>query len=149
MPDQTWRVEIGNGGTYSHAFVFAGAQPSPEPEPRSRPIPASVYATAGLTLALAVPWGILAARAKSLNDDYEQVNGKEPVAELSDMHSDVKNLNLIADLFLGATLASLTATAVLFFTRPASAGRATSLTSAPPRVTFGVSSGGVVASGWF
>jgi hypothetical protein len=148
MPDQTWRVEIANGGAYTHAFVFAGPQPGPDAEPGPRPVPASVYATAGLTLALAVPWGILAARAKSLNDDYERVNGKEPVAELSDMRSDVKNLNLIADLFLGATLASLTATAVLFFTRPAGARRA-SFTSAPPRVTVGVSSGGVMASGWF
>ncbi len=146
MLDQVWRVEIGNGGAYAHAFSFAGA---PEEEPAPRPVPAAVYATAGLTVALAVPWGVLAARAKSLNDDYQRVNGKEPAAQLSDMRNDVKNFNLLADIFLGATLASLTATAVLFFTRPTRPGRPASFTSAPLRVMVGVSSGGAVASGWF
>jgi hypothetical protein len=103
----------------------------------------------GLTVALGVPWGILAARAKSKNDDYDRVNGKESAPRLSDLRSDVKNANLLADIFLGATLASLTATAVLFFTRRAGPARNGSTTLAPPRLTVGVSSGGAVASGWF
>jgi hypothetical protein len=151
-PDQVWKVDIGNGGTYAHAFVFAdpaaiGTPPVPEGEP-SRPVPPSVFVTAGLTVALAVPWGVFAIRAKSMNDAYEAVNGKEPVAQLNDQHSDIKNMNLIADLFLGATLASLTATAVLFFTRP-TVRRAGNFTPARPRVMLGVAAGGAVASGWF
>jgi hypothetical protein len=157
-PDQVWKVDIGNGGNYVHAFVFSDAAtppppPVPEGEP-SRPIPPSVFVTAGLTVALAVPWGVFAIRAKSLNDAYEGVNGKEPAAQLNDQRSDIKNNNLIADLFLGATLASLTATAVLFFTRPV-VKRAGNFTPAGPRVMLGVSSHGggvgvgVGASGWF
>jgi hypothetical protein len=150
-PEQVWKVDIGNGGSYAHAFVFSGAgagtPPVDDGEP-IRPIPPSVFATAGLTVALAVPWGVFAIRAKSMNDTYQGVNGKEPLAQLNDLHSDIKSLNLIADLFLGATLTSLTATAVLFFTRP-TVKRAGNFTPAPPRVMLGVSSGGAVASGWF
>ncbi len=124
VPDQTWRSEIVNGSAYEHAFVFAAAELPAGPEPVTRPISAGVYATAGLTVALAVPWAILAVRAKNENDAYAQANGKEPAPELADMRSDVKSANLLADIFLGATLASLTATAVLFFTRPTKPAKA-------------------------
>lgn len=170
-PDQAWKVEIGNGGSYAHAFTFGteggdGGRPTEPPSgplAPTRPVPASVWATAGLTVALAVPWAVLAVRAKDKNDEYQQENGKAPAAALSNLRNDVKNANLLADVFLGVTLASLTATAVLFFTRPTKMGPRPSWGTPPsplpsrgvstgtftisPRV--GVSSGGAALTGWF
>jgi hypothetical protein len=146
VADQTWRAEIVNGSAYEHAFVFAEAELPPGDPPVTRPVPAGVYVTGGLTVALAVPWAILAVRAKNQNDAYAQVNGTEPAATLNGLRSDVKSANLLADIFLGATLASLTATAVLFLTRPAKPAKARSFTIAP---RIGVSSGGAAVSGWF
>jgi hypothetical protein len=148
QPDQTWSVEILNGGTYAHTFTFTphGLDTAPA---TVRPVPAAVYVTAGLTVALAVPWVVFAVRAKQSNDAYQALNGKAPAAQLEEMRNDVKTGNLLADIFMGATAASLTATAILFFTRPSRpappAPRAGILVS--PAV--GVGGGGAVLNGWF
>jgi len=158
QPDQPWRVEIANGGTYAHTFTFASAvtmggperAPQAPPVVTERPVPASVWATLGLTVALAVPWTVLAVRAKGKDDAYNQQNHHASAAVLTDLQSGVKSANVLADVFLGATLASLTVTALLFFTRPTRRANpqtnTQTLTLAP---LVGVSSGGAVASGWF
>jgi hypothetical protein len=158
LADQTWGTEIVNGSAYEHAFVFAEAT-APAGDAGTRPVPASVYATLGLTVGLAVPWAILAVRAKNQNDAYTQANGMESTTASNALRSDVRNANLLADIFLGATLASLTATAVLLFTRPTKPAKAgTSTMGDRPRAPapvvgiaprIGVSSGGAVVSGWF
>jgi hypothetical protein len=141
--DQTWRVEIANGGSYTHAFALGDAG-------QARPVPVAAWATLGLTAALTIPWVALMVRARNKEDDYEKANGREPAATLNALRGDVTSANLLADAFLGATAASLTATLVLFLTRPGRPARSTitrgSFTIAPQ---VGVSSGGAVASGLF
>lgn len=141
-PDQVWKEEIANGGTYTHVFTFEKSAPM------TRPVPASVWATAGVTGALAITWGALAIRAKVMNGNYADANGKRPPAELEDMRSGVKTANVVADVFLGAALASLGTTAVLYFTRPSKPAPVTtgSLRLAP---SVGMSGGGVVLGGSF
>ncbi|APR84183.1 Hypothetical protein A7982_09532 [Minicystis rosea] len=113
FPDQVWQVDIANGGAFAHAFTFEKA-----PVTMTRPVPTSVWATTGLTSALALTWGALAIRARLLNDDYARENGTRPATELETMRARVKAANVVADVFLGATLASLGTTLVLYATRP-------------------------------
>jgi hypothetical protein len=148
-PDQVWSVEILNGSTHTHAFSFPDA-PVGAPA-TSRPVPASVYVGVALTAALAVPWVVLAVRAKAKHDDYDELNGKAPRMQLELLRDQVKSANLLADVFLGATVASLTVTAALFFSRPTRP-----LAPPPPKAgsfvvspTIGASFGGTVITGWF
>jgi hypothetical protein len=69
-------------------------------------------------LTVAVPAVVLMARAGTKNSDYAAQNGKLPEATLESKRSDVNKANLIADVFLGATVASLAATGILYFSRP-------------------------------
>lgn len=140
-PPLSWSTEIANGGTYEHTFDFSGAAaagatpppppagsssshadvsppPNPPPAPLERPVPVSVFVFGGLTVALAVPTVVLMARASGKNSDYEAQNGALPGATLESLKSDVKTANLVADVFLGATAASLVATGIFYFTRP-------------------------------
>jgi hypothetical protein len=139
FPDQVWKVEIGNGGSYSHTFTF---KRPPEPVAMIRPVPTAVWVTTGLTGALTVTWGALAVRAKLKNDDYAKQNGHAPAGQLETMRSGVKTANLVADVFLGAAVAGLGTTLALYFTRPSKPAKAGSLTIAP-------SVGGAVIGGSF
>lgn len=122
FPDLVWKVELANGGTYAHAFSFhkpdAGPVVVDKPPIMVRPVPASVWVTVGLTGALGIAWGALAVRARLLNSDYQDQNGKKAAAELEDMRSGVVKANVVADVFLGAAVASLGTTAILYLTRP-------------------------------
>jgi hypothetical protein len=131
-PDQVWKVEIANGGTFTHVFSFqkqdappiVAPPPTTAPVAMTRPVPASVWAMTGVTGALGIAWGALAIRAKLLNGDYAAANGKRPVTELETMRSGVKTANVVADVFLGAAVASLGTTAILYFTRPSKPAQA-------------------------
>jgi len=161
-PDLVWNAEISNGGQYEHSFEFEAPKPQ-EPdksedakptvpegpaEPPSRPVPATVWIFGGLTLALTAPTAIFMVRAGGLNDDYKARNGNAPAAELEQMRSDVQTANLIADIFLGATVASAVATTVFFITRPTKPAQpaAGSFAVAP---TVGRTGGGAVLVGSF
>lgn len=167
-PDQVWKVEIVNGSSYAHTFSFPADQPSPVTT--TRPVPTSVFVGFGLTAALAVPWVVLAVRAKNLGDEYKTENGHQPGGKLEDLRSDVKTANLLADVFLGAAVASLTVTMVLLFTRPsrpvpqltmgssvlAGTGTVRRFPPGEPQSpglmlspAAGVRGGGAVISGWF
>jgi hypothetical protein len=122
-PPVTWTVEIANGSEHEHVFEFAKAADKPPDRPATppameRPVPVTVFVFGGLTVALAVPTAILMVRASGKNSDYEAQNGTLPAAALEQQRSDVKGANLVADIFLGATVASLAATGVFYFTRP-------------------------------
>lgn len=159
-PDQVWQIDVANGGTYEHTFVFAAAPKATPPvvppvAPRlekTRPVPTSVWVTAGVTGALGVAWGVLAVRAKVLGDDYAGLNGTRPRAELDDLRSGVKTANLVADVVLGTAVAALGTTAVLFFTRP-TVTREAGKTAEGPRFrlspTAGLSGGGLLLQGAF
>lgn len=112
-PDAVWQIEIANGGAYTRAFSFQREIVT------ARPIPASVWATAGVTGALGIAWGVLAVRATILKGDYDDANGKASRAALESMRSGVQTANVVADVFLGAAIGGLATTAVLYFTRPA------------------------------
>jgi len=150
--DQVWKTEIANGGTYAHVFSFPAPDarpvvPPPAPPVKmTRPVPTAVWVTVGVTGALGIAWGALAVRAKLLNADYAEANGKQPAAQLDAMRSGVKTANVVADVFLGAALASLGTTAVLYFTRPSRPAPALGLRLAP---SVGRSGGGAVLGGSF
>lgn len=168
-PDVVWRAEISNGGSYEHTFelVAPGAQkPEPGPTPKGagekqpaaapppaevameRPVPASVYVFAGLTVACAVPMTIFMLKAKSDRDAFDASNnGTLPQAEMEDLRSTVTTSNLLADVFLGATAASLVTTGVLFFTRPERPVQQTGSWVLSPTIT--TRGGGAVVSGRF
>ena len=65
----------------------------------------------------AVPTTIFILSAKSEGEDYDAANGTLPQAELDGRRDDVGQANLLADIFLGATVASAATTAILFLTR--------------------------------
>ena len=129
MPDQTWTMEIVNGGKFEHTFEFDKGKPvvvdgdkvEKPIEPRMvarRPVPTAVYATGGLTVALAVPFAIFGARALSKGSTFKAANGTKSKTALDGLASEVKKANLISDVFMGATIASAAATVILYATRP-------------------------------
>jgi hypothetical protein len=153
-PSLTWTVEIANGGTYDHMFDFSKAAASagaggaqPKPAETERPVPVTAFVFGGLTVALAVPTVIFMVRAGGKNSDYEAQNGKLPAAELTELRSDVKSANLVADIFLGATVASLAATGIFYFTRPSRPAEKTGAWAVAP--TASRSGGGAVVIGRF
>lgn len=135
--DRSWKVEIANGEATTHAFQWGGAAatpaPAPAPTPSSagpveptqppdeggeRPIPTTVWIFGGLTVALAVPTVIFMVSASGAKSDFDAANGSAPAAELEDLRSDVTTMNLLSDVFLGATVASAAATTIFYLTRP-------------------------------
>ncbi len=129
VPDQTWTVELINGGKFDHNFEFDKGKPvivdgdkieRPE-EPKmvkTRPVPTSAFVMGGLTVALGVPLAIFGVGALGKGSDYKAANGTRPKAELDAMASDLKTANLITDIFLGATVASAAVTTILLIARP-------------------------------
>jgi hypothetical protein len=134
VPDQTWKVDIGNASTHERNFAFDTGKPltaegfttsdlpggdTTKPATTTeRPIPTTVWIFGGLTAALAVPTVIFMVRAGGKRGDYDDANGTKAGPALEDMRSDVQSANLVADIFLGATIASAAATAIFYFTRP-------------------------------
>ena len=129
VPDQTWTVEIINGGKFDHNFEFDKGKPvivegdriEQHDEPKmvkTRPVPTSAFVMGGLTVALGVPLAIFGVRALGKGSDYKEANGKQPKAALDALASDVKSANLITDIFLGATVASAVVTTILVIARP-------------------------------
>lgn len=151
-PDQVWRTEIANGGSYAHVFTFKHEEVpgdlgrSPPRPAFTRPVPTRVWVTGAVTVALAVPWAALAVRAKQKHDDFNRVNGKEATAAASTLRSEVTYANTLADVFLAATAVSLATTTILYFTRPAKPATLVSDRAAPFYFapTVGAAGGGAV-----
>jgi hypothetical protein len=152
-PSLTWTTDIANGGTYEHSFEFAKAGgagdqgPKAPRGPAERPVPATVFVFGGLTVALAVPTVILMVRAGGKNSEYKAQNGKLPADALEPLQADVKTANLVADIFLGASLASLAATGIFYFTRPERPAEGAATWTVAP--TIGRSGGGALLLGRF
>lgn len=138
-PDQVWRVSIANGSVVEHVFAFdeaasaapvasrsekeplatpSGSERSAKDASGSRPVPTSVYVVGGLTVALAVPTVVFMVLATGKKSDYDAANGHGNTAELEDLRQDVTTMNLLADIGMGVTAASLVTTGILYFTRP-------------------------------
>lgn len=140
--DLSWTVEIPNGGTLERAFEWTAApaaapgavvtpppsggdggdaSPSSSPDDASggeRPIPTTVWIFGGVTVALAIPMTIFMISASGARSDFDAANGTASTATLEDLRSDVTTMNLVSDVFLGATVASAATTAIFYFTRP-------------------------------
>lgn len=154
-PPLIWTVEIGNGGTYAHTFDFeavktaaalASKPKDTAPVLTERPVPVAVFVLGGLTAALAVPTGLLMVRANGKKRDFEAQNGKLPGAQLEDVRADVQEANLVADIFLGATVASLAVTGIVYLTRPSRPVDKVGWILAP---AVGTSGGGALLTGRF
>jgi hypothetical protein len=163
-PEQVWRVEIANGGKYSHTFEFdkgkpvtaegfrnddlAGEKPDEPTEGPSRPVPASVYVLGGLTAAAAIGGGIAGGLALGQKGEYDAAQGTRPRAELEQMKSGVETTNLVADICFGAAAVGAVVTVVLLVTRPSkpSAPKKEALQIAPMVLGEG---GGALVTGTF
>jgi hypothetical protein len=124
-PDLVWKIDLSNGGTYDHAFEFekagAGAPPSTPGDAgaqTSRPISIPVWIAAGTTVALTGVTVGMMVRANGIASNYNDQNGRAPRSVLEPLRDDVNNANLLADIFLGASVAGLATTVVLFVLRP-------------------------------
>ncbi len=130
FPDITWEGEIKNAGKYNKLLEFKEAPagpgpggPGPGPGPdrpaeMERPVPVSVWIMTGVTIACAGVSGTFMGLAASSKSEFDDKNGKASQQELEDLRGDVVTKNIVADVFLGATGASLGVTLILYFTRP-------------------------------
>lgn len=125
----TWQAEVTNGSSSKKAIELkpaAIATPdkpedkpgTPAPVEMERPVPITVWIFTGLTGACAITSGTFMGLAKVANDDFSAKNGSAPQGELEDLRSDVITKNIVADVFLGATVASAATTLIFYFTRP-------------------------------
>lgn len=147
-----WDADLENGLSYSHKFDFAALEKKLEtPKPADeRPVPISAIAVGGVSAALLVPTVILMVRAWGKGQDYKESNGKLPAAQLETMRSDVVNANLIADIFLGATVVSGAVATVLYLTRPVKARSPANAWTLVPMASGGRAPlGGVLLEGRF
>jgi hypothetical protein len=159
FPDITWQTEIQNGGKYNKLLEFKPGPvtaPGPGPGPAlgpdkapemERPVPVYVWIMTGVTIASAGVWGTFMGLSAAAKSEYDDKNGNAPRAELEDLRSDVTTKNVVADVMLGVTAASLGTTLILYFTRPeVSVGQDTAITVVP---AVGPGAGGVTLSGTF
>ncbi len=124
--DLTWKGDVSNGSRTEKTLEFQVVQvqdPNKPPPPKTvemdRPVPVTVWIFAGLTGASAITMGTFMGLAKVAKDDYDAQNGTGVAStELEDMRSDVVTKNIVADVFIGVTAASLGATLIFYFTRP-------------------------------
>ena len=134
FPDITWTAEVQNGGKYNRQLEFqeapaqpppgggTGPGPGPGPEPKpvamERPVPVTLWIFTGVTVACAGVAGTFMGLSTVAKSDYDEANGTASRAELEEMRDDVITKSIVADVFIGATAASLGATLIFYFTRP-------------------------------
>lgn len=153
--DQTWDFDARSGATETRAFELVAVPAGPNATasvsgPRadaSRPIPTSVYIGLAATGACAIGFAVTGILAKGKRDDFDEKNdGRDPSAA-QDLHDSGKSLNLVADVFLGATIVAGGVSAILFATRPSvTTDRSRNFRMRP---VVGNRTGGVVVTGAF
>ena len=160
FPDITWKAEIQNGSQTQKQLEFTeapavpggggggggGAKPTVETE---RPIPVTVWIFGGLTIACAVTSGTFMGLSTAAKSEYDDQNGVAPRTEVEDLRSDLVTKSLVADVFLGATVASAGATLIFFLLRPeveVEKGKEAHLMVLP---SVGTTGGGAVVVGTF
>jgi hypothetical protein len=83
-----------------------------------RPVPVYVWVMTGVTIASAAVWGTFMGLSAAAKSEYDDKNGRAGQTELEDLRSDLVTKNIVADVFIGVTAASLGTTLILYFTRP-------------------------------
>lgn len=131
----TWDIDIQSGARLTHEFNFANAavQPGPQPvlpdpldtspEEGGLDLPVYVWAMGGVTIASAVVMGAMmgVSSAKKSTFDDELV-GKVSVPEQQDAVSEIQTFSLVADIFIGVTVAAAATTVILALTAPSEKG---------------------------
>jgi hypothetical protein len=133
---QTWSIEITNGASHNHEFVFdkdapvtaegftendkigGGTTTSPD-ETSSGGTPAYVWAMVGVTGAAAITWAALMGVSASKKADYDDnILGEAPMREQQAAFDDIQTFNLVTDVMLGVTVAAAATTLILALTAP-------------------------------
>jgi hypothetical protein len=129
FPDVTWKAEITNGSETQKQIEFTEAPPDKGPgggpvggpakaPEMERPIPVTVWILGGVTIACAITSGTFMGLSTAAKSEYDDKNGVAPRTEVEDLRSDLITKNIVADVFLGATVASAGATLLFFLLRP-------------------------------
>ncbi|MFO0676694.1 MAG: hypothetical protein U0169_09175 [Polyangiaceae bacterium] len=141
-PDQKWELNTMTSGKDAgeHEFKFekapeAVATPATQPVagPRTtptRPVPTGVYVGLAATGAFAIGTAITGILATGKKSDFDAVNNGSDPKKADDIRGSGQTLNVVTDVFLGATVVAAGVTAVLFFTRP------TVEVASPPAAAF-------------
>ena len=139
--ESTWEIDV-NGGE-SHVFEHPVEKPpvetlkdAPTTTPAPRPIPRAVYISGIATGAFAVGTIVTGILAVNTHSRYESANDGTSTSRASDLRSSGQTLNVVSDVFLGATILGAAATAYFYFTRPTvpastDQGRATGIVVLP------------------
>jgi hypothetical protein len=156
--DQVWELDARSGANESHAFELApvttaapaASGPASIGTPASdvtRPVPTSVYIGLAATGACAIGFAVTGILAKGKHDDFNEKNDGLDPQQAQELKDSGEQLNLFADVFLGATVVAGGITAILYATRPAaSPDRGHNLRMQP---LVGNRAGGLVLSGAF
>lgn len=121
--ESTWEADI-DGGEH-HVFERPAEAPPvrvartiPEQPSMTRPLPKSVYIggiATGVLAAGTIVTGILAVSTRS---EFDAANDGTQPDRASDLRSTGQTLNVVSDVFLGATIIGAAVTTYLYLTRP-------------------------------
>ena len=84
---------------------------------KSRPVPAGVWIGVAATGVFAIGAGVTGTMALGKTSEYEKANGQDPV-KAKGLHDDIKTMNLVTDVLIGAAVVSAGITTYLFIKRP-------------------------------
>lgn len=124
-----WSSEVTNGTAIEHTFELAKATPAPGGGPQgpgggeqkmveSRPIGAPVIVVGALSLGLAGAWVGLMVNSADQKAQFDKKQGNATLADLQAAKSNLETANLLADVFMGATIVGVATTVVLIAVRP-------------------------------
>lgn len=136
-----WNVEVKNGATLNHEFVFdpnapvqaegfteddmkglqgGGGTPQPPPDEASEGgTPAYVWAMVGVTGAAAITWAALMGVSASKKGEYDdEILGKADLDVQQEAADEVQTFNIVTDVMLGVTVAAGATTLILALTAP-------------------------------
>jgi hypothetical protein len=127
-----WDQEIAAGSNQEHHFEFTGPPgpapgggPGPGPGPGGGDkaggggFPVYVWVAGGVTIASAITMGVLMGVSFAKKNDYEEnILGKVSTDEQVSAAEDVQTLSVVADVFIGVTVALAATTVILAVTAP-------------------------------
>jgi hypothetical protein len=130
--DAVWDFDARPAATESHTFAMQQAAATPATggtatgtigadtgsTATNRPTPTGVYIGLAATGVFALGAGITSMMAVSKHSEYDTAIDDGDRAAAEDAKDGGESLNLVADVFWGATAVSAAVTAVLYFTRP-------------------------------
>ena len=123
--DAVWELEGVSGADQTHAFVLkhptpagAGDGAGATPASSARPTPTGVYVGLAATGAFAVGAGVVGVLALGKKSDFDKVNDGADPSHAKDLEGNVKTLNLVTDVLIGAAVVSAGVVTYLYVSRP-------------------------------